>query len=89
MTPETVVDVMRNAMELAAIMAGPILLAGLVAGVLVSIFQATTQINDQTLVIVPKILATLVALMFLGSWMLQMYIDYTRKLLLSLPTIVG
>jgi len=89
MTPETVVDVMRNAMELAAIMAGPILLAGLVAGVLVSIFQATTQINDQTLVIVPKILATLVALMFLGSWMLQVYIDYTRKLLLSLPTMVG
>lgn len=89
MTPETVVDVMRNAMELAAIMAGPILLAGLVAGVLVSIFQATTQINDQTLVIVPKILATLVALMFLGSWMLQLYIDYTRKLLLSLPTMVG
>jgi flagellar biosynthetic protein FliQ len=89
MTPETVVDVMRNAMELAAIMAGPILLAGLVAGVLVSIFQATTQINDQTLVIVPKILATLLALMFLGSWMLQMYIDYTRKLLLSLPTMVG
>lgn len=89
MTPETVVDVMRNAMELAAIMAGPILLAGLVAGVLVSIFQATTQINDQTLVIVPKILVTLVALMFLGSWMLQLYIDYTRKLLLSLPTMVG
>jgi flagellar biosynthetic protein FliQ len=89
MTPETVIDVMRNAIEIGGLIAGPILLIGLVTGVMVSIFQAATQINDQTLVIVPKILVTLLAIVLFGSWMLQMYIDFTRQLLLSLPTMVG
>jgi flagellar biosynthetic protein FliQ len=89
MNPETVVDVMRDAIELGAISAGPILLIGLVTGVMVSIFQATTQINDQTLVIVPKIVVTALALVFLGSWMLQIYIDFTRRMLLTLPAMVG
>lgn len=89
MNPETVVDVMRDAIELGAIIAGPILLIGLVTGVMVSIFQATTQINDQTLVIVPKIVVTALALVFLGSWMLQIYIDFTRRMLLTLPAMVG
>jgi flagellar biosynthetic protein FliQ len=89
MTPETVIAVMRNAIEIGGIMVGPILLSGLVTGVLVSVFQAATQINDQTLVLVPKIVVTLLTLMFFGHWMLQMYIDFTRALLLSLPTMVG
>ena len=66
----------------------PILLVGLVTGVIVSIFQAATQINDQTLVFVPKILVTMVALMLLGSWMLQVYIDFTRSMLLNLSGLV-
>ena len=85
MTPETVIDVMREGLSLAVIVAGPILAVGLAAGVMVSIFQATTQINDQTLVTVPKIIATLIALAFFGPWMLQMYIDFTRQTLLSVP----
>ena len=89
MTPETVVDVMRNALELCGFISGPILLAGLVVGVLVSVFQATTQINDQTLVVVPKLLVTLLTLLLFGSWMLQMYIDFTRQLLLNLPAMIG
>jgi flagellar biosynthetic protein FliQ len=84
-TPETVIDILRGAIEAGAIIVAPVLLIGLVTGVLVSIFQAATQINDQTLVIVPKIVVTLAALMLLGSWMLEMYIDFMRTTLLNLP----
>jgi len=88
MTPEAVIDVLRNAIEAGGIIVAPILLVGLVTGVIVSIFQAATQINDQTLVFVPKILVTMVALMLLGSWMLQVYIDFTRSMLLNLSGLV-
>jgi flagellar biosynthetic protein FliQ len=89
MTPETVIDIMRRAVEVGGMVAGPILLVSLVAGVAVSILQATTQIQDMTLVFVPKILATIFALILLGSWMMQMYIDFTRQMLLSFPALVG
>jgi flagellar biosynthetic protein FliQ len=89
MTPETVIDVMRGAIEAGGVIVAPVLIIGLLTGVLVSIFQAATQINDQTLVIVPKILATLLTLMLLGSWMLQVYIDFTRSMLLNLPNLVS
>ncbi len=89
MTPETVLDVMRRALQIGMMTAGPTILFALVAGVAVSIFQATTQVNDFNLVFVPKILAVLLALILFGSWMLQMYIDYTREMFLSLPMLVG
>jgi flagellar biosynthesis protein FliQ len=89
MTPETVIDVIRRAIEVGGMVAGPMLLVSLIAGVGVSIVQATTQIQDMTLVFVPKILATIATLILLGSWMLQMYIDFTRQILLSLPALVG
>jgi flagellar biosynthetic protein FliQ len=88
MTPETVIDIMRGAVQAGGIIVAPVLLIGLATGVLVSVFQAATQINDQTLVIVPKILMTLVTLMLLGSWMLQMYLDFMRSILLNLPHFV-
>jgi flagellar biosynthesis protein FliQ len=89
MTPETLIDVLRGALEVGGIVAAPAILFGLIAGVAVSIFQATTQINDFTLVFVPKVLATLLALVLFGSWMLQMYINFTRQLIISLPTLIG
>ena len=89
MTPEAVIDVIRGAVQVGAMVAGPILLVSLLAGVSVSILQATTQIQDMTLVFVPKILATLAALAFLGSWMLQVYMEFIRKTLLSFPALVG
>ncbi len=88
MTPESLVDVMRNALQLAAMLAGPALLFGLVAGVAVSVFQATTQINDMTLVFVPKALATILALVLFGSWMLQIYVSFTRDIITNLPAVV-
>ena len=89
MTPETLIDILRGALQVGGIVAAPVILFGLIAGVAVSIFQATTQINDFTLVFVPKILATLLALVLFGSWMLQMYINFTRQIIISLPTLIG
>jgi len=70
-------------------MAGPILLVCLVVGVGVSIIQATTQINDMTMVFIPKVLAVVVTLVLCGSWMLQMYIDFTRQILRSVAAPPG
>lgn len=89
MTPEGLLDILRNALIVAGIVAGPAILFGLVAGVAVSIFQATTQINDFTLVFVPKVLATILALILFGSWMLQTYLSFTRELIINLPAVIG
>ena len=89
MTPETVIDIIRQAIEMGAVIAGPILLVCLVVGVAVSVVQATTQVNDMTMVFVPKILAVIVTLILCGSWMLQLYVDFTRQILRSLATPLG
>jgi flagellar biosynthetic protein FliQ len=89
MTPEGLIDILRRALEVAATVAGPTILFGLVAGVAVSIFQATTQINDFTLVFVPKVLATVLALILFGSWMLQSYLNFTREIIINLPALIG
>ncbi len=88
MTPETVIDIIRSAVQAGGTIVAPVLLIGLATGIIVSVFQAATQINDQTLVIVPKILVTLLTLMVLGSWMLQIYLDFMRALFLNLPHFV-
>lgn len=89
MTPENLIDILRNALQVAGMVSAPALLFGLVAGVAVSIFQATTQINDMTLVFVPKVVATVLALILFGSWMLQLFLNYTRQIFLSLPTVLN
>jgi flagellar biosynthesis protein FliQ len=88
-TPDTVIDLMRNAIEMGAMIAGPSLLVCLVVGVGVSIVQATTQINDMTMVFIPKVLAVILTLVLCGSWMLQLYIDFTRQILRSVATLPG
>jgi flagellar biosynthetic protein FliQ len=88
MTPETVIDVLRRALEMGALVAAPVILVSLVAGVAVSVLQATTQINDSTLVFVPKIVGVVVVLLLLGPWMLQVYIDFTRQTILNLHLLV-
>ena len=89
MTPDNLIDILRNALLVGCLIAAPAIIFGLVAGVAVSVFQATTQINDFTLVFVPKVLATLLALVLFGSWMLQMYLGFTREIILNLPTVIG
>jgi flagellar biosynthesis protein FliQ len=88
-TPEAFIDILSHALQVGGLVAGPTILFGMIAGVAVSIFQATTQINDFTLVFVPKAIATIAALILFGSWMLQMYLEFIRQMFLSLPTVVG
>lgn len=67
----------------------PVLLVGLVVGLLVSIFQATTQINEMTLSFVPKILAVIAVIIFTMPWMLNMLLDYTKRLIDMIPSFIG
>lgn len=89
MTPEGLIDIMRHALQAGGVIAAPTILFALIAGVVVSVFQATTQINDLTLVFIPKVLATILALVLFGSWMVQYYVSFTREIIINLPTIIG
>ncbi|ASQ31233.1 flagellar export apparatus, flagellar basal body protein FliQ [Campylobacter avium LMG 24591] len=66
----------------------PMLLAGLIAGLIISIFQATTQINEMTLSFVPKILLVVVVLIFLMPWMMNVMIDFTTSILNQIPSFI-
>jgi flagellar biosynthetic protein FliQ len=85
MTPEAVLQLGRDALEMTVILAGPVLLFGLIAGLAMSIFQALTQINEMTLAFIPKIGASVLALVLLGPWMLQKLLNYTTALFESIP----
>ena len=71
------------------LVAAPLLLTALVTGLLVSVFQAATQINEMTLSFIPKLLAIFAALVLAGPWMLSVMVDFTRRLILGIPTMVG
>ena len=89
MTPETVLTIGRMAIELTLLMAAPPLLAALLMGLLISVFQAATQINEMTLSFIPKLVAIFVVLVVFGPWMLSLLVDYTRNLIGSIPTLIG
>ena len=89
MTPDTVVAIVRQALELAMLAAGPLLLASLLMGLLVSVFQAATQINEMTLTFIPKLLVMFVVLVVVGPWTLTLLVDYVVRLLSSIPTLIG
>ena len=89
MTPEEVLDVGREALWLAVLLAGPILGAALVVGLLIGIFQAATQIQEMTLSFIPKLLAVIVTLFVAGSWMLQVVVSFTERLYLAIPGLLG
>ncbi len=89
MTQETIITLGQRAMELAILVSAPLLLAVLVVGVLVSLFQAATQINEMTLSFVPKLLVLVVVLLLAGPWMLELLVDFTRNLLKDIPNLIG
>ena len=89
MTPESVVNLAQQALELTMLVSAPMLLAALVTGLLVSIFQAATQINEMTLSFIPKLLVMFLVMVFAGPWMLSVLVDYTRRLFLAIPGMVG
>jgi flagellar biosynthesis protein FliQ len=89
MNQDTVVNLASQAMSLALKVAGPLLLVGLVVGLVVSIFQAVTQIQEQSLTLIPKIVGIAVVVVLLGPWMLGQLVAYTTNLYTSIPTLVG
>jgi flagellar biosynthesis protein FliQ len=89
MTPESVIHTMQRALEVTALLSGPLLLAMLVAGLIVSIFQAATQINEATLTFIPKMLVAFLVLVLAGPWMLQTIMDFTIRLYQSIPGAIG
>jgi flagellar biosynthetic protein FliQ len=89
MTIETIVGISRQTVELVLALAGPVLLAGLVVGLAVALFQAATQINEMTLTLIPKMLAVVASLAIFGPWMLQKLVSFTTVLIQELPTYVG
>lgn len=89
MSHTLVVDLARNAILLAFALAGPMLVVALGVGLLVSIFQAVTQIQEQTLAFVPKLIAVAVVFLVALPWMLQLSVKYTSELFRSIPTLAG
>jgi len=89
MTPESVVAIGQQALQLTVLLAAPLLLPALAAGLLIGIFQAATQINEVTLSFIPKLLVVVAALMLAGSWMLQLIVSYTRQLFENIPSLLG
>jgi flagellar biosynthetic protein FliQ len=88
MTPESVMTMGYRAIEIAIILGAPLLLVALVIGLIISVFQAATQINEATLSFIPKLLAVAVTLVVAGPWMLSQMLDYMRALFASIPQIV-
>ena len=89
MTPESVMVMGQEAMRVALMMAAPLLLVAMVSGLIISILQAATQINEQTLSFIPKILAVAATGVIAGPWMLNLLLDYIRTLFSNLPYIIG
>ncbi|HQN47111.1 MAG: flagellar biosynthesis protein FliQ [Rhodocyclales bacterium] len=89
MTPTAVIDIGRSALELTLMISAPLFIAALVTGLVVSIFQAATQINEATLSFVPKLIAIFITLILAGPWMITMMTDYMRRLYESIPGIIG
>lgn len=89
MSSEMVLALAEKAVFTTLIVCGPVLLLALIVGLIVSIFQATTQIQEQTLAFVPKIIAVLVGLIVFGPWMLSVMLSYTHELLSNLHQFVG
>jgi len=90
MTPDTVIELGRGALSMTILVSAPLLLTALLAGFVVSLFQAATQINEQTLSFIPKLLALALVLIFAGPWILSNMIDYTQDLIVQvIPRVIG
>lgn len=88
MSTDTVVQLGRDALYMVMLVSAPMLGLGLIVGVIISIFQATTQIQEQTLAFIPKIIAVFVAVLLFGPWMLNLMVGYTRELWGNLSVLI-
>ena len=89
MNSQTVLSISQNALETAVLVSAPLLLTALVIGLVVSILQAATQINEQTLSFIPKLLGVFAAAIIAGPWMVQVLVEYMQRLFTSIPHVIG
>ena len=89
MTPEMVMTIGQRALEITILLAAPLLLAALIIGLLVGVFQAATQINEMTLSFIPKLIGMAGTLVVAGPWMLKLLVGYTRELIQSIPMLIN
>ncbi|CAA0105166.1 flagellar biosynthesis protein FliQ [Zhongshania aliphaticivorans] len=89
MNADTVIEIGRQAMNVTVLLAAPLLLSALAAGLAIGMFQAATQIQDMTLSFIPKLVVLIVVMGITGPWMLGQLIDYTRQLFAMIPSLVG
>ncbi|MDQ5888571.1 MAG: flagellar biosynthetic protein FliQ [Neisseriaceae bacterium] len=89
MTPEMVTTLVQKAIEVTVLISAPMLLVALVVGLIVSVFQAATQINEMTLSFIPKLLSMIVVMVLAGPWMTEMMMDYIIRLYSSIPQLIG
>lgn len=89
MTPETIMTIAQRALEVTMLLSAPLLLAALLIGLLVGVFQAATQINETTLSFIPKLVGMAATVVIAGPWMLKLIVGYTRELFESIPGLIG
>lgn len=89
MTPETFVDILNDALYLVILLVSVIILPSLLVGLAVAVFQAATSINEQTLSFLPRLIVTLLAIIYGGHWITQQLMDYTTGLFLAIPSLVS
>ena len=89
MTPESVIDLAQQALYVTIMLLLVLLIPALVVGLAVSIFQAATQINEMTLSFIPKLIVTLMVVVFAGPWMLRTLVSYTQRLIEDIPQLLG
>lgn len=88
MSSDMALQIGRDALFMVMLISAPMLGLGLLVGLLVSVFQATTQIQEQTLAFIPKIIAVFVAILVFGPWILSLLVDYTRELFTAIPQMI-
>lgn len=89
MTPDSVVLVTQQALQIILVMVLVVLLPALFVGLLISMFQAATQINEMTLSFIPKLVVTLLTLLFAGPWLVRLLVNYTQQLIEGIPGMIG
>ena len=89
MTPEIAVDLFREALWLTALIVGLLVMPSLLVGLLVAVFQAATQINEQTLSFIPRLLVMLLTLIWAGPWLVSQLMEYTQTLIQNIPYLIG
>ncbi|MDO6426475.1 MULTISPECIES: flagellar biosynthesis protein FliQ [Thalassotalea] len=89
MSPEIFVDILRDALFLVIVLVSAVIVPSLIVGLIVAVFQAATSINEQTLSFLPRLIVTLLALIVGGHWLVQKLMDYTIRLVTSIPSVIA